>query len=351
MPVSTSIDYRRGPSLEPADLLELYRERPPEGPLLLRARAAAAKATPPGPELPLAPKERRDAIFELVYRGHHADAEAIVAGWIDAAAAGDGEAAALELIDGLEALSILCEQRGDAGDAASALAAALRLHARRSSLPFHGILLRRSAVILSCLGGLSAGRLLASEALRLAIETGDSSGAAYSLAVAQRMASLAHDWPAVLSSAAAMRRYLPESEELLRFASLKTEAGALLHLGRIEEAEATLAAATAALAGRETPLTESYLLWARARLRQVQGRHQEAAADFEKAGQLGRDTQEPVNRFLILLHAEESLEALGRRAELAERCRQLDRELPDLERRGGAGAIAAAGEGLRGRLA
>lgn len=345
-----NLDLHHGPRLDAADLLELYRRREATHPLLLEAAEVAAGLEVPGPELPWPFKERRDAIYDALYRGLMADAEALAAGWVEAALVQARGGEALELVAAIEAYSTLFEARGELSETASALAIALRLHARRSRLPFHGTLLRRAVRLLGSLGGLDAARLLASEALRLAIETDDQNGAAYSLGAAYRMASLARDWPAVLASVAAAKRFLSEGEPLLRFSLLQGEANAFAELGHFEAAETALDAAAAALAGHESPLTESYLLWSQARLHQTRGKHEEAARAFRRCAEQGAGTQEPENRMLVLLDFSTSLEALGLEGELRERCAALLRDLPPISSLEGAPSIGEAFIALCRRL-
>ena len=340
MAACTDLDFRLGLPLAPADLLDLYHQRPLSNLLLLKAVQAAARFERPGPDLPWTFKERREAVYAALYRGETSDADSLACGWLEATME---SGAALEMVAALEAVSIVFQTRGEATHAAIALAAAIRLHQRRSQLPFHGTLLRRAVGVLGCLGGIDAARLLAADALRLAIETGDDAGAAFSLGAVHRMANLAGDLPAMLSSVLAAKRYLPpDSDYSLVFSLLLGEANALTRLGRLDEAEDALAAATAALAGHETPLTESFLRWNEGHLRQAQGRHQEAATAFALAAEQGRATQEPVNRVMLLLDLAESLEALGRTAELRERCARLAEELPSLASLEGGSVVAGA---------
>ncbi len=333
MAVSTTLDLHQGRPLQPADLLEHYRHRQPTHPLAQQAVQRAALLSAPGPELPWTFTERREAIYAALHRGQKDDAETLAVGWVEAvlAEAEPDAHTALELIAALEALTTLFEAQGAYSDAATTLAAALRLHSRRQHQPFHGTLLRHAVSVLGSLGAIDAARLVAAEALRLGIETGDNKGIAYSLAAAHRTASMARDWPACLASIAAARRYLPETEDFLRFSLDLGELSACTELGRFAEAEAAHTAAEASLEGRDTPLTASYRTWALGRFRQAQGRHQEAEVELAKALDLARNTQEPVNRMLILLDLAESLEKLGDPAKLHEAYHQLAGELPPLE--------------------
>lgn len=351
MAISTAFDYHRGPRLAPADLLELYREREPDDPLLRRALAAAAGLAPPSADLPWTHRERREAVFAAIHRGETADALQLAAGWLEVAvveaemATDSAEPAALSLVAALEAWSAQREYSGGYSAAALALAAALRLHQRRASLPFHGVLLRRAASALAALGGVEASRLVAAEALRLAIEADDSLAAAYSLGAAARMAALAHEWPSVLASVAAARRFLPAGEPWLRFSLFQVEGTALVGSGRLAAAEEALDEAAKALAESPAAMPENYLLWARGRLRQAQDRHAEAAELLALAVESGRSAQEPLNRVLLALHLAESLGKLGRNFEL-ERLKQNLKEERSLAGIEGAAVVAAAVEGL-----
>jgi len=343
MAISTSLNLQQGSPLQPADLLEHFRHREPEHPLLLQAVQRAARQAAPGPELPWTFTERREAIYAALHRGQKDDAATLATGWAEAVLAGPDTDTdtALELVAALEALATLFEARGDYSEAATALAAALRLHSQRRHAPFHGTLLRHSTSVLGSLGAIDAARLVAAEALRLGIEAGDDKAVAYSLAAAHRMASLARDWKAGLASIAAAKRFLPEGEDFLRFSLTLGEMTAFTELGQWTEAEEAHTAAEASLEGRATPLTESYRTWALGRLRQAQERHEEAEAELTGALALARDTQEPMNRLLILLDLAESLEKLGRLSKLREIYDELAAGLPSIASLEGGSPVVA----------
>lgn len=350
MAISTAFDYHRGPRLAPADLLELYREREPDDPLLRRALAAAAGLAPPSADLPWTHRERREAVFAAIHRGETADALQLAAGWLEVAvveaemATDSAEPAALSLVAALEAWSAQREYSGGYSAAALALAAALRLHQRRASLPFHGVLLRRAASALAALGGVEASRLVAAEALRLAIEADDSLAATDANTEGHSWASAAIR-AAAPSEYAAARRFLPAGEPWLRFSLFQVEGTALVGSGRLAAAEEALDEAAKALAESPAAMPENYLLWARGRLRQAQDRHAEAAELLALAVESGRSAQEPLNRVLLALHLAESLGKLGRNFEL-ERLKQNLKEERSLAGIEGAAVVAAAVEGL-----
>ncbi len=75
---------------------------------------------------------------------------------------------------------------------------------------------------------------------------------------------------------------------------------------------------------------DKYRTWALGRLRQAQERHEEAEAELAGALALARDTQEPLNRLLILLDLAESLEKLGRLSKLREIYDELTAGLPSI---------------------
>lgn len=325
---SQLLDFRQKPSLKPADLLELFRENVPQHPLFLKA--LATKTDIPGPEIPAPPAltERREAILAALYRGEQHDAETMASAWLEAACGGES---GLELSAAAEAFSFWLETQGALSDSATALALALRLHDRRPNFPFHGILLRRAARTLGALGGIDVARLVAAEALRLAIETEDNKAIALSLGAAFRTAALAEDWPAALSAITAAHRYVTEGQHELKFSLHQGATSVLLHLGRVEEAETEVAAATRCLANHTTPLMESYLAWTWGSLRQAQGRHEEATVHLTQAAELGRGTLAPQVRICILPDLAESFEKLGRQAQWQQQRAELLKSLPPIE--------------------
>lgn len=338
---TVQLDLKTGLALQPADLLDLYRRRMPENPLLLKALSHAKNTKAPGPELstPATLKERRETILAALGRGEKADAEVLAAGWLEAACQ---DTSGLELIAALEAFSACLETHGSLSESALALAAALRLHHLRTHLPFHGTLLRHVAGTLAALGAIDAARLVAAEALRLGIETEDRAGIAYSLCAAARMAAKAKDWPAALASNAAAFRFVPTGQNDLTFSLHQGRVNAFTALGRLEEAEREMVATAAVLAHFDSPLARGYLAWTAGCLHQAQGRHEEAAASLIEATKLTRTAMEPQGRILILLDLAASLETLGRKAELQERCAALIRELRPLDQLEGSPEVGKA---------
>lgn len=348
---STDLDLRQGRSLAPADLLELYREHLPTRPLLLAAATVANEVSPPGPELPWPFAEPRAAVLAAINRGQLADADSLAAGWLEATLAQPaGPAQALELVAASEAYALVLETTGAFSDAATALAMALRLHDRRRQLPFHGVLLRRASAELAELGAMDAGRLLAAEALRLAIETRNDVGAAYSLGSAARIAAHSREWQDALCSTAAAWRFLPEGEPMLRFALHLSETNAFLATGRLAEAEAALERTRASIAGLDEARAAGYLAWTEGRLHLASQRFEAAEAALTLALRTAKNTQDPLNWMLILLDLGEALEALGATAELRERCAELVRGLPALEKLEGGRAVVEAFRILCARL-
>lgn len=338
---TVQLDLKTGLDLQPADLLDLYRRRMPENPLLLKALRHAKTTKTPGPEIPTPAilKERRETILAALGRGERADAEVLAAGWLEAACE---DTSGLELIAALEAFSACLEKQGALSESALALAAALRLHHLRTHLPFHGTLLRHVAGTLAALGGIDAARLVAAEALRLGIETEDDAGIAFSLCAAARMAARAKDWPAALASNAAAFRFVPTGQNDLTFSLHQGRVNAFTALGRLEDAEQEMVAAAVELEHFDSPLARGYQAWTAGCLRQAQGRHEEAAASLIEALELTRVAMEPQGRILILLDLAPSLEALGRKAELQERCTALISELPPLDQLEGSPEVRTA---------
>ncbi len=347
-PTSTSAKAHR--SLPPTCSSSTANGRP-RTPLLIAAAQVAAGAEAPGPELLRPFKEQRDAVLATSGRGEQDDARTLAAGWMEAVLAQEpGECQALELVAAVEALSLVLDVAGRYSDAAFALAIALRLHDRRRHLPFHGVLLRHAAWVTGNLGGLDAGRLLAAESLRLAIETEDGAGMAYSLCSAANLAAHRKDWSAALRSIAAAWRHVPEGEPQLRFSLLLGETNALLATGRLAEAGQALDRTKAGIAGHESPRTNGFFCWTAGRLRVAEGRHEEAVILLTQALQLARSTQDPPNWMMILLDLGEALEALGRIEELRERCSGLLADLPPLASFESGHAVVSAFRALVKRL-